>query len=85
MCRNIKVVDICKCRPSENIVDIPFMDKFSSLPVCSLGTSIIIYKLTLNLKVERTIEYLIKYNLFILPIKLYGRFEGFDKYVHIER
>lgn len=85
MCRNIKVVDICKCRPSENIVDIPFMDTFSSLPVCSLGTSIIIYKLTLNLKVERTIEYLIKYNLFILPIKLYGSFEGFDKYVHIER
>lgn len=43
------------------------------------------YKLTLNLKVERTIEYLIKYNLFILPIKLYGSIEGFDKYVHIER
>ncbi|XP_065926509.1 degenerin unc-8 [Magallana gigas] len=37
MCRNIKVVDICKCRPSENIVDIPYMDKFSSLPVCSLA------------------------------------------------
>lgn len=61
------------------------MDKFSSIPVCSLGTSIIIYKLTLNLKVEKTIEYLIKYNLFILPIELYGSFEGFDKYVHIER
>lgn len=43
------------------------------------------YKLTLNLKVEETIEYLIEYNLFILPIKLYGSFEGFDKYVHIER
>nr|XP_019920401.2 amiloride-sensitive sodium channel subunit alpha [Crassostrea gigas] len=36
ICRNINVIEICKCRPSENIVDIDYMDQFYSLPVCSL-------------------------------------------------
>lgn len=36
ICRNIKVMDRCKCKPSENIVDVNYMDRFSSLPVCSL-------------------------------------------------
>lgn len=85
MCRNIKVVDICKCWLLENIVDILFMDKFLFFFICFFGMSIIIYKLILNLKVEKIIEYFIKYNLFILFIKLYGSFEGFDKYVYIER
>ncbi|XP_048747868.2 degenerin deg-1-like [Ostrea edulis] len=35
VCRNRKVMEICKCRPSETIVDIKFMDIYITLPVCA--------------------------------------------------
>nr|XP_022336516.1 degenerin mec-10-like [Crassostrea virginica] len=36
LCRNTKVLHFCNCRPSENIVDIEYMNQFADLPVCSL-------------------------------------------------
>ncbi|XP_061194680.1 FMRFamide-activated amiloride-sensitive sodium channel-like [Saccostrea echinata] len=34
ICRNKKVVEICKCRPSKHM-DIKFMEKFNTTPICS--------------------------------------------------
>ncbi|XP_061194679.1 FMRFamide-activated amiloride-sensitive sodium channel-like [Saccostrea echinata] len=37
ICRFRKVVEICKCRPLDNIMDIKFIERFRATPICTAG------------------------------------------------
>lgn len=62
ICRNINVMEICKCLPSENIVDIAYMDQFYSLPVCSLDNHNKTDKRNLKKTCEEYVYYQIEEN-----------------------